>query len=92
MLIAIGKIAIYIMTTKLNCTAGLTSAKLKVDVPVWRADAAWKIAARTRGPGARLFTAGLFKSSTMMRRTSTEFIMNRIPKSIHVGLLGNSRV
>lgn len=39
-IMAMGKIAMYIITTKLNWTAGLTLARLKVDVPVWREEAA----------------------------------------------------
>jgi hypothetical protein len=38
------------MTSRLNCTAGFTLARLNDAVPVRRAEAAWKIAARIRGP------------------------------------------
>ena len=54
-----GKIEMYIITSKLNCTAGLTSARLKDDVPVCLEEAAWKIAAARRGPAGKLFTTGL---------------------------------
>ncbi|RJE17334.1 hypothetical protein PHISCL_10329 [Aspergillus sclerotialis] len=82
----------YIITSKLNCTPGFTFAKLNVDVPVCREDAAWNIAAKTRGPGGRLVTAGLWRSRTRIKIMSTKFNMNKIPKRAHVGRLGKRSV
>lgn len=91
-LIAMGKTEMYIMVRRLNCTPGLTLAKLKVDVPVWRELAAWKVAASMREAIGRVFTSVLSRSITMIRSTSTKFKTNRMPKRIQVVLLGKRRV
>ena len=77
------------MTSRLYWTAELTSARLNVAVPLWRDDAAWKRAARTRGPPGRpLATSGLSRSNTRIRRTSTKFRINGIPRGSRPAGLG----
>src|SRR4051812_31052455 len=92
MLMAIGNMAMYIITNKLDCTAGLTAARLNVDVPVCLDESAWKSAAWIRGPTDRLLTAGLSRSRIMIRRTSTKLRTKRTPNRIQVGVLGKSKV
>jgi hypothetical protein len=82
----------YIITRRLNCTAGFTAARLNVDVPVWRDDADWKRAARIRAPTGKTFTSGLSRSRTTMRRVSMKFRAKRIEARIQVAVLGNSSV
>jgi hypothetical protein len=92
MAIAMGKTDMYIITSKLNCTPGWTVMRLKEEVPVCREEAAWNMAAASRGPAGKWFTVSLFRSRTMIRRMSTKFNAKRIPKRTQVGRLGKSSV
>lgn len=74
----------YIIINKSNCAAGLSSARLKIEVPIWRDDAAWKIAAMVRQARGNSVTEGLLRSKTISIGTSTRFRANRMPKRIHV--------
>jgi hypothetical protein len=82
----------YIMTSKLNCTAGLSFARLNDAVPVCRADAAWNMAAATREPMGRILTSGLSRSRQMVSIVSREFSATRMAARIQVAVLGKRRV
>lgn len=89
---AMGKTEMYIITRRLICTAGFTSARLKLAMPVCREDTAWKIAAATRGPAARVATASFFQSRTMMSSVSMKLSTIKMPHRAHVVPLGNNKV
>jgi hypothetical protein len=72
----------YIITSKLNCTAGLTFARANDAVPVCRADAAWNMAAATREPMGRTLTSGLSRSRQMMSMVSKKFSATRMAARI----------
>jgi hypothetical protein len=87
-----GRTAMYIMTSKLNCTPGLTLARLNVAVPVWREEAAWKRAARMRVGRGREETSGLWRSRRRMMRMSRVLRVVRMKKRIQVGREGKRRL
>jgi hypothetical protein len=73
---------------KIYHTAGSTFARLNDAVPVWLADAAWKMAAATREPMGRTLTSGLSRSRQMTSMVSRKFSATRMAARIQVAVLG----